>query len=373
MIVAFSSECYEEEPQIQKGPAHGRFLTSRSPTLGPLRIHFYKHNLNFNTQEANDFFNDNFLPRVQDFFTNALQVYNIRGKLSLAGYSMCADVPIPEDHIDPGVRNADIIIYIKFSDTVSPNYIAMASACILDTGFGNVIAGRITLAQDFFKDMSSLAIYGYKAFLHEITHLLGFSRSLYEYWRKPNGELYEEGELHQAVTLRGTTKYIMVTPTVVEKAREAFGCSTLAGLELEEYNQPYPSSHWDERVMLNDYMTSTLGLVGHVSTISLAMLQDSGWYQVNFDMGEHPYVGRNKGCDFIEEKCVNNGVSNDDEIWCTENLSSACDALGINKAGCSFVTSSEILPAQFQYFSNPYQGGSDPHKDHCPLLSTSYF
>ena len=51
-------------------------------------------------------------------------------------------------------------------------------------------------------------------------------------------------------------------------------------------------SHWEMRVMLTEFMTGVpSGLRNVKSALTLALLQDSGWYVANFDAAETLQVG----------------------------------------------------------------------------------
>jgi len=54
---------------------------------------------------------------------------------------------------------------------------------------------------------------------------------------------------------RGHTVTYITTDKVKQYAREHFGCSDMPGLELEESGgSGTGGSHWDKRLMLNDFM-----------------------------------------------------------------------------------------------------------------------
>lgn len=99
---------------------------------------------------------------------------------------------------------------------------------------------------------------------------------------------------------------------VVSVARDLFGCATLTGAELE--NQPTASggcfgAHWEKRLMANELMAATTSHVARYSALTLAALEDSGWYRANYSMADPVLWGRLEGCDFIDKKCVENGVA----------------------------------------------------------------
>ncbi len=47
-----------------------------------------------------------------------------------------------------------------------------------------------------------------------------------------------------------------------------------------------------------------------ISEFTLALLEDLGFYKANYYTGGLMQFGKNKGCDFLNLKCVNNGKVN---------------------------------------------------------------
>ena len=82
---------------------------------------------------------------------------------------------------------------------------------------------------------------------------------------------------------RGTTRWLVQTPKVLEKAREHFGCSSLEGVELEDLNRSSAGSHWDSRIMFSDFMISHIPSNPIYSAITFAYFEDTGYYKVNWD------------------------------------------------------------------------------------------
>jgi len=78
------------------------------------------------------------------------------------------------------------------------------------------------------------------------------------------------------------------TPTVLAEARAHFSCNTLEGAELENQDTTMcaiTGSHWEQRVfsgeLMAPYHLSSINV--YVSRVTLALFQDSGWYQVNMN------------------------------------------------------------------------------------------
>ncbi len=45
-----------------------------------------------------------------------------------------------------------------------------------------------------------------------------------------------------------------------------------------------------------------------LSPFTLALLEDSGWYKANFTMSRNPSFGHGEGCDFVEKRCIEDGI-----------------------------------------------------------------
>ena len=89
-------------------------------------------------------------------------------------------------------------------------------------------------------------------------------------------------------TLEKTT-HVMVTPRVVEEVRRHFNCPTLEGAELEDQGGDGTSfTHWEKRIFQNEAMTGTVHTAKPVYTrLTLALLEDSGWYIPDYSKGRN--------------------------------------------------------------------------------------
>eukprot|EP00957_Ditylum_brightwellii_P035242 2672707-Ditylum_brightwellii.AAC.1 len=177
--------------------------------------------------------------------------------------------------------------------------------------------------------------------------------------------------------------------------RNHFNCQTLKGAKLE--NQPTSidscsGSHWDERLFFSEIMGPIFsGLTDILSPLTLAVMEDTGWYEVSYE-GTHfsPY-GHGLGCDFVNEDCIvddkvpdyGKGVFCDkpteftDEGFFVYSSDVVCDPTHKSFAVCdlydtrtvpSFVGPFDIKPVE--YFSNQNLRTTFTRADHCPLPVT---
>ena len=142
------------------------------------------------------------------------------------------------------------------------------------------------------------------SFMHEFFHFLGFEKSILEKARILTTTIVKR------VNSIGNQKAIATGKTLLTKAKEYFNCSSIIGLEFEVDEQ---FLHWDSRILLGDIMTSNIYYPDQViSEFTLALLEDIGWYKVNYYTGGLMRFGKHKGCNFINGDCV--GLNHQNEI-----------------------------------------------------------
>jgi len=139
--------------------------------------------------------------------------------------------------------------------------------------------------------------------LHEVVHGLGFS--IYNFQTRTDSS----GQISPMVEMRpvpdDTTDVWFVTSSrTLQVARDYFGCPTLTGLPLMGENQlgsGSRGSHWETRIMNEEFMAYGEG--AKVSGMTIAMLEDLGFYLGNYSSAQCMYWGKNQGCQFVETRC----------------------------------------------------------------------
>lgn len=341
----------------------GRILQdySREYTISPIRLTFYytdSFTLGTQTEDSNF---DSLLTSVKNFYSRALYVRRLTNPLQLLSTYCTNSIKVPTSHNTDGIPDTDIIVYLKnINDNVS--YIASAGACEVQYGGrGNVVAGAIFIGTNVYVTQTTQG--KLTSLMHEMTHILGFSTLLYSKFTNAVGTLYT---VTKSVTVRGLSKYLFTGPNALSKAKAAFACSSIEGIELEDNNCNFASSHWDRRIMANDYMITYVVQDPIISTVTLGLLQDSGWYYPDYSMGTVPIIGKGSGCSYFTDKCLKNGIPSSKTLWCNTTQTWTCDNFALNKASCNIYTYSTKLPSNNQYFKSPYIGGLDAYADYCP-------
>eukprot|EP00571_Detonula_confervacea_P016006 CAMPEP_0172307978 /NCGR_PEP_ID=MMETSP1058-20130122/8715_1 /TAXON_ID=83371 /ORGANISM="Detonula confervacea, Strain CCMP 353" /LENGTH=1040 /DNA_ID=CAMNT_0013020301 /DNA_START=40 /DNA_END=3162 /DNA_ORIENTATION=+ len=267
--------------------------------------------------------------------------------------------------------------------------------------------------------------------VHEIGHVLGVTSDSLAFFRHPltghpltrrpfelstvtcvNGErtayvgmpgpqVMQEGR-HEGT---GSRYFEVVTPTVQRVVRNHFNCQSMKGARLE--NQPTSSdcfgSHFDELHYYTEIMGAVFSQsVNILSPVTLAYLEDSGWYRANYesDYVQISMFGHGAGCDFIDGNCIDDkgrvpeafeeqfcntpiSVSSSGLINTQDSGSQTCDPSHTQKTYCDLVNTNEMVaigkegsnkflepaPPKFQYFEG--QPNMRPYvftnADYCPV------
>ncbi|KAI9202073.1 uncharacterized protein BJ171DRAFT_190725 [Polychytrium aggregatum] len=399
------------------------------------------------------------LPKIQAYWSQLLQVNQAIGNLTFArtctsiwGNGVCAAV-LPTETCGaitinpkylaatqvcassstsgcntlaggPGV-SGDIVIFTSAQAGASgapcgpgSSTIAYASPCILSSndrpvaGLLNFCPGVLTNLYGRLNGTTPQAPNSYNNLIsvvvHEMTHILAYSSSLFAFYRDENGNprtpRSSNGQPPQdstgayiaspnttliTTTERGYTVQKIILPNVLARARAQFGCPTLNGVEIEHAGSSGTAgSHPTSRLWPFDYMAGALhtGASIDMNAVTLAHFQDSGWYQVNYDLAINSRFGYSAGCDFAMKPCLNTpagtalAIPTDPNSFCNSTTGSIVCVNQRTASGVCGVFTGQTIPSLYRYFTPVYgsptgdgMGGSDPLMDYCPFLSTAAY
>ena len=150
--------------------------------------------------------------------------------------------------------------------------------------------------------------------IHEFLHTMFFHSKLFESFpNNSEGESFLFKDIDSKWKIRGDK--------ILEVSRDFFGCKSLNGVPLEDKGgYGFASSHFEKIIFADEMMTPDDTLEVRLSRFSLAVAQDSGFYQINMGKGENVFWGKNEGCHFLEQSCK---LSESDE-FCPKNDSVSC-------------------------------------------------
>ena len=185
--------------------------------------------------------------------------------------------------------------------------------------------------------------------------------------------------------------YMMVTPRVKEEAQRHFNCSTLEGAELENQGgEGTALAHWEKRLFENEAMTGVFTQNTVFSRVTLALMEDTGWYLVNYEMADPLRWGRNLGCLFAKNSCAawmkaQKTAGKSIAPFCSKikkqgDSRTGCSLDRTSVASCNLVEYEQNLPTEFQNFlpgfipgiseSEDRYGGAVLLADYCPFYQS---
>lgn len=354
--------------RVQENSAAARSLQQdlsmqfkRSDSWGPLRIHVELSDLTGLDDSKKARLRDVILPATTAWFENMLAVKNVQGNV-IVPVKKCGEMTVPLSDKLTGVQ-ADYILYVYTRSDSSSQALGAGAACAFDGTRGNPVAGFIEINPINYKPVTVEE--EIHAMRHMLTHALGFLGDQYASFRGSDDAHYSQPTLQ--VLQRAVNSTQLATPMVVLKAKQEFGCAGLVGVPLDP-SEGLWSSHWSKRIMFNDFMTADMGAEDVIySDISLAVLEDSGWYKVNYAYTDPIYYGAGRGCNWFNSKCVDSENAQFPE-FCATLGDTTCDFLNNRKGKCNIVTYASAVPTPYQYFAQVKSGGADAFTDYCPYV-----
>ncbi|EFA81656.1 peptidase M8 [Heterostelium album PN500] len=264
---------------------------------------------------------ESILETINNVFTNLLSV-DREPKLQLGkvayesfGGQCCAGVKIPETALDPGIPDTDFMVYVTMRPLNSKRIAAFAGACNYKV-YGHGVYGRPLAAYINFNPFYYSSFVGSTSLartdmthtnfvriaIHEMIHALGFSKFFFEKsFINSVGDHYSavrnvkrkginnQGEVYSFV------QPVIDSPNVVNYLRQQTGCQDIKYADLA-FNG---GSHWGTSTVGDEIMvtTSSARSVNPISNLTLNLLKDTGWYDINFEYAEPLVKNRGLRCE----------------------------------------------------------------------------
>ena len=284
------------------------------------------------------------------------------------------DLPPKAQTSGSGIENADLLILVQFDTTGDferEGVEAAATDCIQDVLTKRPVVGFIQFKPNLNLRSEKDVDYYVWLVLHEMTHVLGFNDQLYSSFIDSETLQARPVEETVAVTkLNGEQVMLIKSPNVLEKARKHYNCTRMQGVPVE-YNggEGTVGAHWAKRYLNTEYMIGDSYGENQISEITLALLQDSGWYKVDYTQANLFIWGKNAGCSFFDKPCFDRKteISNFPHDFCQALDQEVCSNQNIFRAVCKTTEFEKALPSEKQFFADPRRGGLDGLVDHCPI------
>ncbi|GET86495.1 GP63, leishmanolysin [Leishmania tarentolae] len=313
------------------------------------------------TKEKRDILVNHLLPQALQLHTTRLKVQQVQGKwkvIDMVG-NVCGSFKVPQAHKTEGVSNTDFVLYVG-SVPSEPGVLAWGVTCQVFPDSRPAV-GVINIPAANIASRNNHAVTRIVA--HEMAHALGFTSTSFK----------SAGILNNRSKIRAKPFKVPVinSSTVVAKAREQYGCNTLQYLEMEDQGGATASvSHIKMRNAKDELMAPASG-AGYYTALTMAIFQDLGFYQADFSKAEVMPWGKDAGCAFLSEKCMEKNITKWPTMFCDGRRKELrCSSTRLSLGMCAIATAKE-LPAHFQYFTDPRLSGSAPFMDYCPFVVLS--
>ncbi|AYU76666.1 GP63, leishmanolysin [Leishmania donovani] len=310
------------------------------------------------TDEKRDILVKHLIPQALQLHTERLKVRQVQDKWKVTGMGddVCSDFKVPPAHITDGLSNTDFVMYVA-SVPSEEGVLAWATTCQVFSD-GHPAVGVINIpAANIASRYDQLVT---RVVTHEMAHALGFSVGFFE-----GARILEN---ISNVRHKDFDVPVINSSTAVAKAREQYGCDTLEYLEIEDQGGAGSAGSHIKMRNAQDELMAPAAAAGYYSALTMAIFQDLGFYQADFSKAEEMPWGRNAGCAFLSEKCMEDGITKWPAMFCNENeVTMRCPTsrLGLGKCG---VTRHPDLPPYWQYFTDPSLAGISAFMDYCPVV-----
>ena len=325
------------------------------------------------------------------FMESALKVKRLTAPLVLGGSSRCGSqpgTPLPAGASTTGFNATDLLVLVTAAPAGAGSHtLAWATGCRALNTDGRVIVAQINWNPAMLPNNASQETVvqqhqDFQTAIHELLHPIGFTEP---YFTHPSGYLNLDGTFNNAgngfvsgsnnAALGKPISYVQ-TPRVVREARDYFGCPSLTYVEVEDGGgSGTAGSHWEKRTHEQETMNGVASTdQTFFSRMTLALLEDTGYYQVNYDKAELGMTyGKSKGCSFLQEKCnsVANSAAGGEFCFSNSTTDTFCAYDYLGGGLCQATMWETALPSQFRYFADSREGGISEPRDYCPTVQTS--
>ena len=188
------------------------------------------------------------------------------------------------------------------------------------------MAGYIVLNEHYIKYDDGNYKNQIDIFLHELMHVLAFDIDLYKSFPKNSNDqdFFKEDEYGDFYLQGDHTLSFVKDHFECDDIPGGIYKSSLIKAKLSALPTGSPDPHLSRITFGEEIMTPIQGSLSIFSKLTLAVLRDSGWYQVDMDTAEEYYYGQGSGCNVIELDCLDPeyplACEDKERVRCSEDL-----------------------------------------------------
>jgi len=282
------------------------------------------------------------LPAIEEIWAGALSILPSVDNI-FPFRDKCGRANILPHHSKDGFPNTDTLIYVTidgpqcYSNENAESIVSYSTVCSFDQHLRPISAnidvclGHIRVSFGEVSEEENMRLTA--SLTLEVGKLLGLSPSLFHHFRSSETGLLLGSTEKKVTCVDGTEQTVVVpnvlqssldfeggdamgtgpyfqvtTPTVRQVIRNHFDCQSLLGARLSRVDSSSCfGDSFDLRYHFDDDFTPLGGSADtaySLTPLTLALLEDSGWYRANFEKSTVPLFGRGAGCGFVEGSCI---------------------------------------------------------------------
>jgi hypothetical protein len=315
----------EEMPlRITEDPKKRRLTTEAHP----FKVHVDDSNLEDLPDELREYLVNVVAKQGNKIFAEKISVKGYQSiPASKAIYESCEDNPIIKipEHYDYEDTDADFLLFLGFMDK-DDGTLAYATPCLMEKGTLRPNVGFAVFNIKYLDPAKGNLDNDVATYVHEVLHALVFSGELFK-----NFPPTKAGKA-QYVVKNG--RHYLRGDNLMAVARDHFQCydKDFKAIVLEDEGGAGSAGSHFERIMFGDEtMVAEDVTTAKFSKMTLAVLKDSGWYEIDLTKGDLWTWGKGEGCALLYKTCTNSSV---DET-CGTNNNFGCDKTFNSKMSCT--------------------------------------
>ena len=299
------------------------------------KVHVDASNVRTNTDEQREYLLKVVAEQGNKIFADKIGIsgsQRIRGNPNIERYCTYGNiVTVPDRYLDYySSTNADFILLLATEDG-EEGTLAYASACYSDRDTGRPIIGLAVFNNAYLDPSKGTLDNDVATYVHEVLHALVFSSQLFKKFPKvrefpedPDSKLVPQYVVSNGMHyLRGTN--------LLKVTRDHFDCQDISVIPLEDNGgEGSVGGHFERVIFGDETMVAEDVSIAKFSKITLALLKDSGWYDIDLSKGDLWTWGKGEGCELFSKTCSNSSI----EETCDRNNNFGCDKTFHFKMSC---------------------------------------
>jgi len=351
----------------------------------PIRIYIDKYYLEQNRQayvNRYDLYYEAF-DKVKNALEKLIEVER-EAKIDLTNIDLDSYF-ITKGKSDPDLINnnnfpADLVIFTRESIDL-PEEATVLETCtekqgiIMRNSKGRPIIGYIVINFSLLSKIESNDTYKVEflsyMFLHQITHILGFTKEVIDNLTSIIKITKEVNRLDNSNDKK-VTKKLLTGNAIKSKMIEYFRCPEEEGIELEDYTEDLGCDyHWEARILSGDYMAGLVNVQDQViSEFTLALLEDTNFYKVKYYTGGLMRFGYHQNCSFFTTDCNvvrNDGSEKRNSVFINEFCSGIKATCSPSRQSRGVCETSDIYLENVYYRNGWESAYGNKFADYCPI------